>query len=305
MKNNIKIVLGLVFMAVCLAGCHKKMDYDYSRWYKDPEGTAGGRPVHVMSFNLRTINLDEGTENAWEYRRPAVKAMLRDKSPLLMGCQECDFEHRRNIIADDPRYDAIGVDLHGPDEECEECAIFYLKDSIEVLEHATFYLTTTPDTPSRLPGAKHYRNCTWGRMKLKKDGREFYHFNTHLEYINLNTNPDGIALLQTEMDALRAKIRTINTDNLPIVLTADWNVEENSVIFTGIKGDGFKSARQNALIGDSYKTFNGFGQYGGQTLDHAWFKYFSGVSRFTTVRDKYAGVTYISDHYPISIILTF
>ena len=32
---------------------------------------------------------------------------------------------------------------------------------------------------------------------------------------------------------------------------------------------------------------------------------FSGVSRFTTVRDKYAGVPYISDHYPINIILNF
>ena len=30
-----------------------------------------------------------------------------------------------------------------------------------------------------------------------------------------------------------------------------------------------------------------------------------GVNRFTTIRDKYAGVPYISDHYPIEIVLKF
>lgn len=302
MRHYITVIPGLLALAFCLTACHKKIDYDYSRWYKDPEGS-GGRAVQVMSFNVRGASLD-ADENAWVNRRPAVKAMLKSQNPVLMGSQEMDIIQRKDIIADNPQYAAIGIDLNGPHEECEECAIFYLKDSVEVLEHATFYLTTTPDVPSRLPGAKHYRNCTWGRMKLKKDGREFYHFNTHLEYINLKTNPDGIVILQAEMDALRAKIRAINTDNLPIVLTADWNVEENSEIFGGIKGDGFKSARQNALVGDSYKTFNGYGQYP-QTLDHAWYKGFSGINRFTTVRDKYAGVTYISDHYPISILLKF
>ena len=97
----------------------------------------------------------------------------------------------------------------------------------------------------------------------------------------------------------------INTDNLPVFLTADWNCEENSTIFSGIKGGGFKSARHEAAVGDSYKTFNGFGKYGGQTLDHCWYKGFEGVKRFTTIRDKYAGVPYISDHYPIEIAFKF
>ena len=106
------------------------------------------------------------------------------------------------------------------------------------------------------------------------------------------------------MDALLLKIKEINADNLPMFLTADWNAEENSDIFKDIKSYGFKSARLEAAIGDSYKTYNGFGS-GSQTLDHCWFKGFSGVSRFTTVRERYAGIPYISDHYPINIILKF
>ena len=296
MNNMFYKVLAISSLAACLVSCNKVRDYDYSRWYADPEGSNTGRPLNVMSFNWRTESSNDPGENSWESRRVAVAAMLKDKSPVLMGCQECQPNQRRQILSDDPRYLTIGGDLGYPNEETECDVIFYLKDSVEVLTHGTFFLTSTPDVYSRLNQSNHYRVCTWGRMKMKADGKEFYHFNTHIDYLTTAQQP--------EMDALLLKIKDINADNLPMFLTADWNAEENSDIFKDIKSYGFKSARLEAAIGDSYKTFNGFGS-GSQTLDHCWFKGFSGVSRFTTVRERYAGITYISDHYPINIILKF
>lgn len=296
MNNIIYKVLAISSLAACLVSCNKVRDYDYSRWYADPEGSSAGRPLNVMSFNWRTETSNDPGENSWESRRVAVAAMLKDKSPVLMGCQECQPNQRRQILSDDSRYLTIGGDLGYPNEETECDVIFYMKDSVEVLTHGTFFLTSTPDVYSRLNQSNHYRVCTWGRMKMKADGKEFYYFNTHLDYL--------VDAQQPEMDALLLKIKEINADNLPMFLTADWNAEENSDIFKNIKSYGFKSARLEAAIGDSYKTFNGFGN-GSQTLDHCWFKGFSGVSRFTTVRERYAGITYISDHYPINIILKF
>ena len=291
----IRSLLLLAAAVLMLPACHKTRDYDYSRWYADPYADEAGRPVSVMSFNLRAAHID-ADENRWENRRPAVKAMLADKSPVLLGSQETDYVQREHILADDPRYGAVGVGIDGPTEECEECLIFYMKDSVEVLSSGTFYLTNTPDMPSRMGQTNHYRVCTWARVKLKADGRELYHFNTHLD---TNESIQG-----PEMDVILPKIQSINTDNLPVFLTADWNCEESSTVFSGIKGFGFKSARLEAVVGDSYKTFNGFGKYS-STLDHCWFKGFDGVKRFTTVREKYAGVPYISDHYPIEIVLKF
>lgn len=298
MKNVIYYnkVLALLAIAVCLVSCRKIRDYDYSRWYADPEGFTAGRSLNVMSFNWRTATSDDPGETSWESRRPAVAAMLKEKSPVLMGCQECQPIQRQQMLSDDPRYLTIGGDLGYPNDETECDVIFYMKDSVEVLAHGTFFLTDTPDVYSRLNQSNHYRVCTWGRMKMKADGKEFYHFNTHVDYLT--------AAQQPEMDALLDKIKTINTDKLPMFLTADWNAEENSEIFDNIKNYGFQSARLEAVIGDSYRTFNGFGS-GSQTLDHCWFLGFSGVSRFVTVREKYAGVPYISDHYPINIILKF
>lgn len=296
MKLNIKAILAFAAATLMLLSCHQKRDYDYSRWYADPYGESSGRPINVMSFNWRSETSSDPGEFSWSNRRKAVAAMLKAKSPILMGCQECQPNQRNQILADDTRYATIGDNLGYPKDEPECDVIFYMKDSVEVLEHNTFFLSTTPDVYSHLPQSNHYRVCTWGKMRLKADGREFYHFNTHLDYLEDAQPP--------QMETLLLKIKEINTEGLPIFLTADWNAEENSHIFDDIKDYGFKSARLEATVGDSYKTFNGFGS-GSQTLDHCWYMGFSGVSRFTTVRDKYAGVPYISDHYPINIILNF
>lgn len=296
MIRNIKTILLLLAVAAVATACFKPRDYDYSKWYADPEGADGGRTVKVMSFNLRSADSNDPGVNNWTARRPAVKAMLAAQNPLIMGCQECDPIQRKNIIEDDPRYAAIGVDLNGPGD-CEECAVFYLKDSIEVLAHATFYLSNTPDVPSRLNGTSNYRVCTWGKMKMKKGGQEFYFFNTHLEY-------SAAQLRQPEMDIILGKIKEIVTEEAPMVLLGDFNCDEDDAIYNGIKNYGFQSCRIKAAVGDSHKTHNGFGGYA-QTLDHAFYKGFAGVNKFATDRYKYAGITYISDHYPIWATLKF
>ena len=175
--------------------------------------------------------------------------------------------------------------------------MFYLKDSIEVLTHATFYLSNTPDVPSRLNGTSNYRVCTWGKMKMKKGGQEFYFFNTHLEF-------SAAQLRQPEMDIILGKIKEIVTEEAPMVLLGDFNCDEDDAIYNGIKNYGFQSCRIKAAVGDSHKTHNGFGGYA-QTLDHAFYKGFAGVNKFATDRYKYAGITYISDHYPIWATLKF
>lgn len=288
----------LLAAAMTLSSCHKKMEMDYSRWYKDSSGADGHRQISVMSFNVRygTASEDTGDRN-WSVRKKGVAAMLTSLHPLIMGCQECEPQQRRDIIASHPEYAALGIDLHAPTEEAEQVAIFYLKDSLDVLASGTFYLSATPDTPSRLPQSNHYRVSTWAHFKMKNGGREFFHFNTHLD--------TQTAAHQTEMDVILAKIKQYNTEGLPIFLTGDFNTDESSEALSDIKSYGFKSARLDAVIGDSYKTFNAFGDYNGSTLDHCFYKDFHGVPKFSTIRDKWAGITYISDHYPISITLNF
>lgn len=298
MKRYIKVIFILTALASVLSSCHKKMYVDYSPWYKSDADEDGRRQIAVMSFNVRFGSSSDDTGNRdWSVRKNGVSAMLTQKHPLLMGTQECEPEQRKDIIAANPEYAAVGIDLHGPTEECEQVAIFYLKDSIEIVRHGTFYLSATPDVPSRLPQSNHYRVCTWIQARLKKGGQEFFHFNTHLD--------TQTAAQPTEMAVILDRIKMYNTDGLPMFLTGDFNCEESSSVHDDIKKYGFKSARIDALIGDSYKTYNAYGDNSGSAIDHCFYKDFYSVPSFVTVRDKYAGLTYISDHYPISITLKF
>ncbi len=44
--------------------------------------------VRVCTFNLRRGDLDHGTPNEWEKRRPIVKNCLQNMQPTIIGTQE-------------------------------------------------------------------------------------------------------------------------------------------------------------------------------------------------------------------------
>lgn len=295
MKTFFKILFAIVaVLSVC--SCNTKRDYDYSRFYKSDDDEEGYRKISVMSFNVRISSASDAGDRNWEVRKAGVFEMLKSIHPIVWGAQEAEPNQTKDIMAALPEYGAIGVDLHSVHDEVECDAIFYDKDSVQVLNSGTFFLTSTPDTPSRLPQSIHYRVCTWGRFKLIDGGREFYHFNTHLD-----TKAEARPI---EMEVIFEKIKEINNEEIPAYLTADFNTGENDEIFKPLLNYGYKSARKEALTGDSYATYTAWGTVS-QIIDHCFFYNFYAASKFTTIRQPWAGITYISDHYPISIILKF
>lgn len=297
MKTFVKILFAAFVVVSSVCSCNTKRDYDYSRFYKSDDEEDGRRKISVMSFNLRTStsSSDTGTRN-WEERKAGVFEMLKKIHPIVWGAQEADPNQTQDILKVLPEYGAIGINLHSVDDEVEEVAVFYIRDSVQVLSSGTFFLSDTPDIPSRIPQSIHYRICTWGKFKLVNGGQEFYHFNTHLD--------TQAAAQPIEMEVILAKIDEINAEKLPAYLTADFNTGEGDEIFKPLLNYGYKSARKEALTGDSYATYTAWGSVA-QTIDHCFFYNFNAASKFTTIRKSWAGFTYISDHYPISIILKF
>lgn len=299
MKRDIRIIAILLFAAATVS-CLRKVDYDYSRWYKDDSDDDGLRRISVMTFNVRTANEGDTGDRAWTVRRNGVFEMMKTIHPIIMGSQECESVHMEDITSALPEYHVIAPDLATvPKEECAEDAIFYIADSLHVLSSGTFYLTGTPDTPSRLPQSIHYRVCTWAKFRLVNGGQEFFCFNTHFDY-----TAEELRVIQ--MGVVIDKMKEINPDGLPIYLTGDMNTDESEkATFKPLLDYGFSSARVNAVTGDSHLTFNAYGDYKGSIYDHCFYKNFHSVPKFVTVRDPFAGLKYISDHYPVNIVLKF
>ena len=295
------ICLLMVFSA--LVGCGKlgkdgreKKVVDYSVWYNDDENADNGKPgVMIMSFNVRYGSSAEDTgEKDWNNRRVGCYKMLNTLRPVLMGVQECQLSQRTDLKNNCPGYEVIGRSRDNS-ENGEQMAIFYQPDSVRIESWKTFWLTDTPNTCSKYPGAGHYRCATFAKVTHIKTGTQFCYINTHLDLEDVRGY---------EMSVIMKYIAD-NCGTLPVVLTADWNDTEDSDIFTEMY-ETFQNARWTSKSGDAYGTFNGFKNANSSTkIDHIFYRGFSSCAKFITVRQKWEGYQFISDHYPVYAILKF
>ena len=69
----------------------------------------------------------------------------------------------------------------------------------------------------------------------------------------------GQVAAQKSMELIEAKIRSLNPDNQPTVLTADFNKMLDSPIFHGVK-QFMADARTTAPVTDNKASFNNFGE---------------------------------------------
>ena len=302
-----KIVLILMAATlVVLTGCGKmgkdgrlKKQLDYDAWYYDDASADNNLPgVMVMSFNVRYGSADDG-DYVWANRRNACYAMVNTLRPVLMGVQECQKTQRDDLSAHITGYESIGRSRDNT-ENGEQMAIFYQPDSVSITNWGTFWLAEgAPTTPTKHPSAGHYRCATWAKVKHLRTLKEFYYINTHLDL-------EGVR--DFELSVILGWINDHCRPEDTVVMTADWNESDDSEIFDQIYNANppFLNARRTAKTGDSYGTFNGFKNYTSSTrIDHVFYRGFSVCTKFVTVRQKWEGLQFISDHYPVYAILKF
>lgn len=298
-----KILFLLAFTLLLVPSCGKlgkdgriRKEIDWSQWYNDDENADDGKPsVMIMSSNVRYGTASETLEeNNWVNRRYAYYAMVNTMQPALMGVQECQNSQRNDILNNCPAYGCVGRSRDNSSNG-EQVAIFYRKDLVSISDWGTFWLTETPNTVSKHPAAGHYRCATWAKVLHIQTGKEFYHINTHLDL----TDVRGF-----EMDVIMSFIGS-NCGDYPVVMTADWNTTDDDSIFDEMY-QSFVNARNTAVTGDAYGTFNGFSNANSSTrIDHVFYRGFSSCAKFITVRQSWEGHKFISDHYPVYAILKF
>ena len=306
-----KKYIGFLMMFLVLTGCGKmgkdgrvKKVIDYDEWYNDDIDPDAGKPgVMIMSFNVRYGGAAEDTgDKDWNNRRVGCYKMINTLRPVLMGVQECQQSQRTDLKNNCPGYEVIGRSRDNT-ENGEQMAIFYQPDSVRIDSWKTFWLTDSPTVVSKYPAAGHYRCATLAKVTHLKSGKQFVYINTHLDLQDVRGYEMGIILDFVRSDAGDLK----DPNRLPVVLSADWNDTEDSSIFTEMyETEKFKNARKEARSGDAYGTFNGFSNPNSSTkIDHIFYRDFSSCSKFVTVRQKWEGYQFISDHYPVYAILKF
>ena len=251
--------------------------------------------ITVISYNIRMGEAKDGT-NSWEYRYPASAMMIEDQKPDVFGVQEAFDYQVRYMDEYCEGYKCFGVGREDGKRKGEHMSIFYNSKKIKMLKWGTYWLSETPDEPSKGWDAACMRTATWTLMKDKKSGNKFYYVNTHLDHVGVEARKKGLELIVN-------KIKEMNKEGYPMILTGDFNTKPDNHILDGLNAM-MLSARNTAVKTDNGITYNGWGK-GGSVIDYIYYSGFTACTLFEVITKPYMERTYISDHFPIKAVLVF
>ena len=223
----------------------------------------------VGSYNIRYKNANDSINGeVWTKRCQVICDQLNFMSPDIFGTQEVLWQQLQDMKTALDGYDYIGVGRDDGERGGEHEAIFYKKDRLQLLDHGDFWLSETPEKPGLGWDAACIRICTWGKFchinqppqprhglfnKKKQVQRDdFYFFNLHMDHV-------GVVARREAAKLIVQKIREI-AKGYPVIVTGDFNVDQNDEIYTiftqsGLLKDSYDAARIRFAENGTFNAF--------------------------------------------------
>ena len=258
--------------------------------------------LRICSYNIqyRNDNLCR-----WENRLVAIKGFVNEYDPDVIGAQEpYGTEIEDIVMALDGRYGWIGINnrneknppyhRHGAFNP-----IFYRKDRVEVLDWDIIWYT--PKAVERGYGAEYARFMIWAKMRDRKNGQEFFVFNSHFDHKNEEAKRVSARILVNAVKEIAGDV--------PAILTGDFNSTETSVPYATIMESGFLGNSKLA-VDDAvnhmyysqarYKSINTVSQKDIH-IDHIFYTHSTSRIESWELVIKTFGGYYGSDHLPVVV----
>ncbi|WP_299099350.1 endonuclease/exonuclease/phosphatase family protein [uncultured Winogradskyella sp.] len=250
--------------------------------------------LNVMSYNIKLDAPKEG-KNSWTNRKAFFINQIKFHEPDVLGVQEAmpnQMMEMDSLLVD---YSFVGVGRDDGKDKGEYSAIFYKKDKFQLESSNTFWLSETPDKVSMGWDAVCNRVCTYALFKNIDTGKKFYLFNTHFDHVGKVARVQSAVLIDK-------KIKEINTENYPVVLSGDFNMEDDH------ESIQFLSKNLNDSKNVAELTFGPIGTYNGfhfdqpviRRIDYLFVSKDIDVKKYAVLSDSW-DLKYPSDHFPIMI----
>ncbi len=250
----------------------------------------------VMSYNIRYNNPDDG-ENAWPNRKNHVTDMMNSVYDAdVIGVQEALKGQLDDLQARMPGYSWVGVGRDDGKNTGEFSPIFYKTERVELIVTNTFWLSETPHRPgSKSWDAAITRVATWAKFRDRMNDQEFYVINTHFDHVGEVARVESAKLITQFVDDLE--------ENLPVIVTGDFNIPESSEAYSVLtESKRLSDARYESESGHSGPTAS-FSDW--ETLrpeesriDYIFVSDEVGVLSHRIAADRYDG-RFPSDHLPV------
>ncbi|MBB5353190.1 endonuclease/exonuclease/phosphatase family metal-dependent hydrolase [Haloferula luteola] len=173
------------------------------------------------TYNIRYDNPgDRESGHAWAQRAPHVAGLIRFHDFDIVATQE-GFKHQiddlRRLLPDH------AVSSHGRDDgadQGEQIAIFFRKTDYRLLDEGYFWLSETPEKPSRGWDADLFRMCGWVKLE-PTDGRPpFYVFSIHFDHRGEESRKQSARLVLRKIDEIAGETTAY--------LMGDFNADQSS-----------------------------------------------------------------------------
>ncbi|RIH64161.1 endonuclease/exonuclease/phosphatase family protein [Mariniphaga sediminis] len=173
--------------------------------------------MNIVSFNIRYNTANDGI-NAWPNRIEMATGLLRFYEADIFGLQEALHGQILDVQNELPEYEWFGVGREDGKTGGEFTPIFYKKSKFILLKQGNFWLSETPEKPSKGWDAALNRIATWGHFQSKVTGKQFLVFNTHFDHRGVEARKNSAILIREKIEEM-----TYNK-NLPVILTGDLNL---------------------------------------------------------------------------------
>lgn len=248
----------------------------------------------LMTFNIRYQNASD-KQNSWSYRKEDVISFIKSYNPDILGLQEDVKNTIAELNKSLPKYNYIGVGIDGKTKG-EYAAIFYDTTTYQVVDEMTFWLSETPNVPSRGWDASAVRICTYGAFVSKKGKDTLHVFNTHLDRKGRESKEKATELIIN-------KIKELNLLEKNIVFMGDLNsrvTDKNILALNKVLDDAAKISK--APFAGPKGTFNFFNKdyKPAIQIDYIFTKNLKVIS-YKHLDDRRKNGLWLSDHLPILI----
>lgn len=264
--------------------------------FADPT-PASGKAQNNATFNIVTYNVRMNTSadgvNAWPLRKDKVAGLLRFHRADIFNLQEALPEQLDDLAASFPEFDHVGVGRDDGKRLGEHMLIFYRKSRFQKLDDGMFWLSENPSKPGLGWDAVCNRTVTWIKLKDLVSGKTLLVFDTHFDHRGKIARDESAKLILKS-------IKEINKENLPVILTGDFNLTKETtpiqLILTELK-DSRDQSKETPYGPEG--TSGGFDvKVMPRTIDYIFINGKVEVKRQGTLSDSF-GLYYPSDHLPV------
>lgn len=178
----------------------------------------------VCNYNIRLYTDSDKKDKHWTNRRSYLFSMIQKHTMDVCGLEEMTPQQAPDFEKNMPDYEYVGYGrdngkAYGAGSSGEQTGLVYNKRHFVKQDQGRFFLSNTPNKPSKVSGASFNRMVTWVKLKERKSDVIFYFFATHFDH---PTNQTGINTRSKEADIALVEVPKIVGDN-PMFFVGDFN----------------------------------------------------------------------------------